>query len=123
MSPYPIQLAPRRRSQIRRRAVGRRCIVAFAGELDVTTAPELERTLAAAIDDGAAQVWVDLGETTFMDAAGVHALLRAHGELTRLNRGFALLRAGGPVARVLEISRVPERIPTYASRTAAHRAA
>jgi anti-sigma B factor antagonist len=53
-----------------------RHVIRIDGELDVATAPALERALDAARVDGA-DVTVDLTGTTFLDSCGLNVLLAA----------------------------------------------
>lgn len=55
--------------------------VAVSGEVDLDTAPLLERALSAALAEGASAVAVDLSECTFIDSAAIHTLLRAYAQL------------------------------------------
>src|SRR3954452_3032908 len=81
-----------------------RAIVALAGELDLDAAPRV----AAAVDDligvGFTHVVVDLRELTFLDSAGLQALLSARGAAE--GRGCALSLVPGPraVQQVFELT-------------------
>jgi anti-sigma B factor antagonist len=72
-------------------------VVEVAGELDVATAPELERALA----DVGGDVTVDLSGATFADPSGLHVLLSARAGGCRLR---VVRRGGGPVARLLALT-------------------
>ena len=50
--------------------------IRLSGELDMSSAPELDRVLEAAVEHGGA-VLVDLSELTFMDSTGIQAFLKA----------------------------------------------
>jgi anti-anti-sigma factor len=76
--------------------------VSVHGEIDLVTAPVLERNLLAAIATGREVVEVDLSAVTFMDARGVSALVNArnavaHGSTLRLHA------PSEPVVRMLEL--------------------
>jgi anti-sigma B factor antagonist len=101
--------------------VGRRCVVSFAGELDLATVAPFERAIGSAIDRGDAEIWADLSDTTFLDSAGVHCLLDAERRLSALNRRFAVVCAGGIVARVLRLTGADGILATFPDRAAAHR--
>jgi anti-anti-sigma factor len=58
------------------------------GELDIETGEALQQAVQRVLDEGAHQVRIDLTPTTFVDSAGLAALLRAarevrerHGEI------------------------------------------
>jgi anti-anti-sigma factor len=70
-----------------------------AGEIDCASAPLLVADLDKAIADANGLIHIDLGEVTFMDCSGVHALLAArHSAPTRLRLG----RLHPAVRRVLD---------------------
>jgi anti-sigma B factor antagonist len=104
--------------------VGRRCVVSFAGELDLATVPDLERALQQAIAEGAREVWTDLDATTFMDSSGVVCLLQTQFALAELKRHFAVIcDPARPARRVLGLTGAAAQLELHPSRTAAHRAA
>jgi len=88
----------------RSRVAGAAC-VAVAGEVDVGTAPRLRDALVEAVADGE-QVVVDLGAVTFMDSAGLAALVVA--QRVAEARGVRLRLRGVP-PRVLKLITVTGR--------------
>jgi anti-anti-sigma factor len=76
--------------------------VVVRGELDLATAPELEQTLLAPIEDGR-EVVLDLRELEFMDSSGVRVLVVAH---SRAQGRFGLIAApdNSPVTKILAIA-------------------
>jgi anti-anti-sigma factor len=80
-------------------------VVGVTGEVDVSNAHDLERTIAAEIDDGAAGLVLDLGGLEFIDSSGMHMLFGLAGTVRRRGHGFALvLTEGSAPYRVLELS-------------------
>ena len=77
--------------------------VHIAGELDIATAPQLERTLRETQQD-ARLVVLDLRALTFMDCAGVHTIVDASCSARRRGRRLVLLRGGPAVDRVLALT-------------------
>lgn len=82
------------------------------GELDLATAPELERALTERIRKGTAVV-LDLRELAFMDSSGVRVLVTAR----RLAEGdgnadLTIIRPAesSPVSRVLGISGIADQL-------------
>jgi anti-anti-sigma factor len=75
------------------------------GELDLATAPELERCLLEALRERKTVV-VDLRELTFMDSTGVRTIVAAHQAAHDAGVELRLVRpsVGGAVSRVIEIS-------------------
>lgn len=82
-------------------ACGDRRTVHLAGELDLETAAEVRWMLRRVA--GSAVV-VDLSRLTFIDAAGVSALLLVRRQLEAAGRRFSIRRARGPVRRVFDLS-------------------
>ena len=84
---------------------GAAAVVTVVGDLDMTTAPQLDAELRA-LDD--ARVTVDLGRCTFLDSSGMHVLTRAHKRMEARD-GELLLRSPRPIVRrVLEFTGLDE---------------
>lgn len=86
--------------------------VAVAGEVDLLTAPRLYAALDEILRADARHFAIDLTETTFMDSAGIHALLHAH---QRAGRHVAVICGPGPVLRALELLRLTEPLNVVSS--------
>jgi anti-sigma B factor antagonist len=76
--------------------------VTVHGEIDLVTAPLLERNLLAAIAIGRDVVEVDLSAVTFMDARGVSALVNARNAVGD-GSTLRLHAPSEPVVRMLEL--------------------
>ncbi|HUP15267.1 MAG TPA: STAS domain-containing protein [Acidimicrobiia bacterium] len=94
-------------------------IISPAGEIDLATVGQLEDVLAASIVDGKTDVAVDLTGVTFMDSTGLRALLAANQNLSGSGHRLALVVAGGPVDRLLDISGVGQTLAIFQSLEAA----
>jgi anti-sigma B factor antagonist len=78
-------------------------VVGARGELDLHTAPDLERALGAVVD-GAARLIVDLSAATFIDSTTLHVLL-VQARRTEAAGGELVVVAADPnVRRVFEIT-------------------
>ena len=76
------------------------------GELDIGAAPALEKAVSGALDDGCREVVLDLAGTTFIDSAGLGALLSAARTVDARQAKMAVRSPPGSEARVLlEMSR------------------
>ncbi|MFF0388295.1 STAS domain-containing protein [Kitasatospora sp. NPDC004615] len=84
-------------------------IVRVDGEIDLDTAPALRRALAAALE-AHREVVLDLSEVTFMDCAGLGALVRARNQADRSGRRLILRGAGRCVVRLLELTGLHRRL-------------
>jgi anti-sigma B factor antagonist len=76
------------------------------GELDIGTAPKLDRAVDEALSDGCREVILDLGPTTLLDSSGLGALIRAAREVDARRAKMAVVSPPGSEARVvIEMSR------------------
>jgi anti-anti-sigma factor len=96
-------------------------VIAVRGELDLSTAPELEGPLDEAIAAGDASVVVDLAECEFIDSTGIALIVRAWQQLDRGAEGGGTGRVvicsyNDQVRRVLEITGLELSIPLHRTR-------
>ncbi|MGY1745614.1 STAS domain-containing protein [Blastococcus sp. SYSU D00695] len=82
--------------------------VHVAGEVDCSTAPRLTESLDGVLDDAPAEVVVDLTEVTFLDSAGLHALVTAHGRAGRAGTRLRVLVATRAVLRPIQVTGLAE---------------
>ena len=59
-------------------------LVAVIGELDLTTAPDLERVLSEVVEGGATDLVIDMAACEFIDSKGIGVLLHANQTARRL---------------------------------------
>jgi anti-sigma B factor antagonist len=86
-------------------------VVKARGELDLSTAPELQAALADARADGGADLVLDFSELDFIDSTGVHIVLDAYQASQRAGTGFAITGAAGEVRRAFELVGLLDRLP------------
>lgn len=77
--------------------------VRLRGELDLVTAPVVERQLDELHEAGFTQLVLDLRELTFMDSTGVRLLWRWTQSARRDGHGFSVVPGPPAVQRVLEL--------------------
>jgi anti-anti-sigma factor len=95
-------------------------IVVAEGEIDMATAPMLDRALSEAIEASDGPVLVDLGDVTFFDSSGLRAVIVAHRELAGQGRRLALACSPeGHVWRTFSLAGVDSLLSLYPSREAA----
>ncbi len=75
-------------------------VVAVGGELDLVTAPQLAAELEPILTANHGHMAIDLTETSFMDSAGIHALVNIS---NRARRHFAVICPAGTVRRTIEL--------------------
>jgi anti-sigma B factor antagonist len=78
-------------------------VVRVTGEVDIVTAPVLQRHLDAALASRRPTVVIDLSETTFMDARGVGVIVGAQRRVVAGGGRLVLRRPPSIVRRVLEL--------------------
>ena len=93
--------------------------VTASGELDLYSSPKLERALAAAMEDDAREVLVDLGECEFIDSTVLGALLDAHRRLSATDTRLAVVAPDRQIRRVFELTGLDRLFPIHDSRAAA----
>ncbi len=96
-------------------------VVAVRGELDLSTAPELEGPLEEAVATPGGFLLIDLSQCEFIDSTGIALIVRAWQRLDRGADGdgsgrLAICSANEQVRRVLEITGLELSISIHASR-------
>ncbi|MGV1050059.1 MAG: STAS domain-containing protein [Solirubrobacterales bacterium] len=113
MSPAPFETSSSEVDGVR--------VLTVQGELDLSTAPELEGPLQAALADGETSVLIDLTECEFIDSTGIAMIVRAWQQLDsdeERSGQLAISNRNDQVQRVLEISGLNLSIPIHSSRDA-----
>jgi anti-anti-sigma factor len=96
---------------------GRTAVVTAAGEIDLTNAEGFRDTLLSALNSGALGLVVDLTATTFLDSAGVTALVRASRRASATEATLRLAVTAAPVLRVLNLVGIDRLIEVHPSVT------
>lgn len=92
-----------------------RLVLDIAGEVDLITAPELEKRLTAAWDEKPEAVVVDITQVTFMSSAGLAALVRSHhqgGDSTK----FRVVADSAATLRPMQLMGLDRELAVYPSR-------
>jgi anti-sigma B factor antagonist len=94
---------------------GQTAVIVAAGEIDLTNAESLRDALLSALNAGAPGLIVDLTATTFLDSAGVTALVRASRRASASGAALRLAVTAPAVLRVLSLVGIDQLIPVYPS--------
>jgi anti-sigma B factor antagonist len=110
VEPTPFDLATEREEGI--------AIVAVNGELDLSTAPELERAVDDALDGDEASLVLDMAGCRFIDSTGIALLVRVWQRLGGGNGEdrFAICCVDDQVRRLLDITGLDTSMHIHASR-------
>ena len=92
--------------------------ISVRGELDLSTAPELEGPLDQALDSGEGSLLIDLSQCEFIDSTGIALIVRAWQRLASGENGRVLVicSQNDQVRRVLEITGLELSIPVHTTR-------
>jgi anti-sigma B factor antagonist len=85
-------------------------VLVLRGELDISTAPELERALRDAVRERPGRVLLDLSELGFMDSTGIAVIIRAQLAGAERGRPLRLRRGSGQIQRILECAGILHRL-------------
>lgn len=91
------------------------------GELDLSTAPDLEGPLEQTLESGDGSVLIDLSQCEFIDSTGIALIVRAWQRLDggEDGRNLVLCSQNDQVRRVLEITGLELSIPVHPTRNEA----
>ncbi|MFD0279589.1 STAS domain-containing protein [Kitasatospora sp. NPDC127111] len=84
-------------------------VVRARGDIDLDTGPRLRHELIRALAENH-EVVLDLSEVTFMDCAGLNALIDARNQADRRGARLTLRNVGRPVARILALTGLTGRL-------------
>jgi anti-sigma B factor antagonist len=98
-APVPGQLV------IEKAQEGDALVMILSGELDLASAPNLERELQEAEATNPSRLVIDLAGLAFMDSTGLQALLRARERTAEDSHRLSLRRAPHQVQRVFELTK------------------
>jgi anti-sigma B factor antagonist len=87
-----------------------RVVVRLSGELDLASAPALERELERDEIETATMLVFDLDGLEFLDSTGLQVVLATNRRATERGQQFAITRGSPQVQRLLDITRVAERL-------------
>jgi anti-anti-sigma factor len=84
--------------------------VALAGELDISSAGQVERELERIERDGPATLVLDLRELSFMDSTGLRIIVAADARAKEASRRLVIVRGPDAVQRIFRMTRLDERL-------------
>ena len=90
-------------------------IVTLPVEVDALTSTAVRDRLLSAVNRGEVHLIVDATATTFMDSAGINALVRARERTERLGGSMHVVTRSRPVLRVLAITQLDRVLAVVAT--------
>lgn len=82
----------------------RASILRLVGELDADDAPAVRKMLAEQVLEGTGSLVLDLSGLTFIDSAGLAALIAAHKGTRTAGTSLVLAGLNGPVAKIMSVT-------------------
>lgn len=76
-------------------------VVAVGGEIDMLTAPTLERVIAEVLAEDPAALVIDLLKVDFLGSAGLSVLVATREKVSK-HAGFAVVAQGSVTARIIQ---------------------
>jgi anti-sigma B factor antagonist len=99
----------------RKDASASRSLVRVRGDIDIATAPRLQRRLDTLVGQGVQHLVVDLRNVSFCDLAGVRVLLGVERELRAHGGHLTLLGPCRWVSSILSVLDLTDQLPIQAS--------
>lgn len=96
-----------------RQLVGDVLVVSAVGELDGGTAERLTDELELALDTMPATIVVNLGDVTFIDSTGVHAVMRKRAAMVSLETSLHVVAASEQVRAVFAMTGLADGMPLH----------
>ena len=88
-------------------------VVILPEEIDAVNADMVTDTLLTVLNRTGASVIADMSRTTFCDAAGIRAIIRAHIRARSLDTGLRVVFTSPVVRRIFRLTRVDELVRVY----------
>ena len=84
--------------------------IALSGELDISTAPQLEDDLRRVEAERPECIVLDLRQLSFMDSTGLRLLIMADARAREEGRRLVIGRGNEMIQRVMRLTRLDERL-------------
>jgi anti-sigma B factor antagonist len=88
-------------------------VISAGGEIDLHTAPELDRWIDEALQAGRRHVVVDMSEVTFIDSTAIGVLVRAHRGAVEARGSLRLVCTDKNVLRILAFAGLDEKLTIH----------
>ncbi|MGY4708480.1 STAS domain-containing protein [Mycolicibacterium sp. CBM1] len=100
--------------QINEEWFGRTVIISAAGVVDMLTSPQLETSIANAIEKNPTAIIVDMSDVDFLASAGMGVLVAARDKASA-DIGFGVVASGPATSRPLKLVGLADIIGLYAT--------
>lgn len=85
-------------------------VVALVGELDISSAPRVEKELGIVEAAAPATIVLDLSQLEFMDSTGLRIVVSGDARARQRGGRFVVVRGPEPVQRIFRITRLDDRL-------------
>ena len=96
-------------------SVGDTAIVEVTGEVDMASASLLVRALGDAVQSGSGSLILDVQRLTYIDSAGLQALISTLQSMEELGREMVIAGCHGIFRKLMEIGRFDTRFQMFAT--------
>ncbi len=97
------------------RAASGVAILDLNGEVDISDASELRKTLFDLLDKHAGRLLVNMGSVAYIDSAGLSVLIAAHRRANSTKGVLGLSNLQTPVQQVLNLTRMSNVLHTFST--------
>jgi anti-sigma B factor antagonist len=88
-------------------------VVTVSGDIDMSTAPQLDEHLTELSDGGARAIVVELSKVDFLDSSALGALVGVHKHVAAAGGTLKLVCSHPKIERIFAITRLTEVIPVF----------
>lgn len=100
---------PRDQIEILNRPLAHGIVLAVSGEIDIATAPAVERELLRA-EESHDLVVLDLSEVSFMDSTGLHMIVASSRRLRESGGRLCVVQGSPQIRRLFEVTQLADHI-------------
>jgi anti-sigma B factor antagonist len=88
-------------------------VVSVSGDIDMSTAPQLDQHLTEISDSGSREIVVDLTNVDFLDSSALGALVGVHKHVAASGGTLKVVCSHPKIERIFAITRLTEVIPVF----------
>lgn len=95
------------------RSEGDLAVLTVSGEVDVFTAPDLDRAIAAQLAEGRTRLVIDLSSVSFLDSTGLGVLVKGLKGAREAGGSLTLVITSDRIRRIFDITGLDAAMPIF----------